>query len=513
MSRVFLKNKVTGVTYVYECESFWDKAKKKPGSKRTCIGKLDSTTGEFIPSKRLASPVAPIEPHQTAVVKSVGAVQLLEDIAHKLQVDKIIKNVFPEHWELILSLAYFQAMEKKPLSKIEHWTEVHSHPYGQFIDHRHVSQLLPLITEDKQLLFFKKWANLRMQEECLAYDITSISSYSQLNNMVRLGYNRDEENLPQINLAMLFGEQSRLPVYFRTLPGSIRDVSTLKHFLQVSSFLEMKHPHVVMDKGFFSHANIDALFANRIHFTVAVPFTCNFAKEQVAAVRNTIQDHTNFLQVKGQNMFAHFVMTKWAGKRVYVHVYYNAQVAAEEYDNFLTHLNRCKEELEQGRPQLEHQQDYDLFFLVKETPKRGRQVTYNQQAIDAYRENTAGFLVLLSNTVKDSAYALQIYRDKDLVEKTFDDLKNSIDSKRLRVHLDESMKGRLFIQFISLIFISYISKVSHDKNIFKQFGSVSDILDELKLYNEVNISGQRQKICSERTKAQKVILEAFELSG
>ena len=173
----------------------------------------------------------------------------------------------------------------------------------------------------------------------------------------------------------------------------------------------------------------------------------------------------------------------------------------------------CKEELEQSRPQEEHQQDYDLFFFVKETPKRGRKVTYNQQAIDAYRENTAGFLVLLSNIVKDSAYALQIYRNKDLVEKTFDDLKNSIDSKRLRVHLDESMKGRLFIQFIALIFIFYISKTAHDKDIFKLFGSVSNILDELKLYNEVSISGQRKKIHTERTKSQKVILKAFELAG
>lgn len=149
-----------------------------------------------------------------------------------------------------------------------------------------------------------------MQEEYLAYDITSISSYSHLNNKVRSGYNRDEENLPQINLAMLFGEQIRLPVYFRTLPGSIRDVSTLKHFLQTASFLQMKHPHIIMGKGFFSHANIKDLLTNRMHFTVAVPFSCNFAKEQVALVRNSIKDHSNFLQVKGQNMFCHSRMTK-----------------------------------------------------------------------------------------------------------------------------------------------------------------------------------------------------------
>lgn len=57
MSRVYLKNKTTGVTYVYECVSFWDKIKKKPASKCTCIGKLDPGTGELIPSKRFQSSI------------------------------------------------------------------------------------------------------------------------------------------------------------------------------------------------------------------------------------------------------------------------------------------------------------------------------------------------------------------------------------------------------------------------------------------------------------------------
>lgn len=41
MSIVKLKNKRSGVTYVYESESYWDKEKKQPRSKRILIGKLD----------------------------------------------------------------------------------------------------------------------------------------------------------------------------------------------------------------------------------------------------------------------------------------------------------------------------------------------------------------------------------------------------------------------------------------------------------------------------------------
>jgi len=460
MSKVHLKNKRTGIVYVYECVSFWDKTKKKPASKRTCIGKLDSVTKEFIPSKRLhpeSPPPLPLESKESRVlVKSVGATAFLDWICKILKVDEILKSSFPECWELILSLAYFQAMDRKPLSKIEHWTEVYQHPYGQFIDHRRVSELLPQLTEERQLTFFKKWAEQRLQEECLAYDITSISSYSELNNMVRFGYNRDEEALPQINLAMLFGEKSHLPVYFRSLPGSIRDVSTLKHFLQITKFLGLKYPHVVMDKGFFSKDNVDRLFSHRIKFTIAIPFSCKFAMEEVERVRPTIEHHENFIQMNGQNVFCQSSIQSWEGKRVYIHTYYNAQTAVDEYDKFLTDLHCWKKELESNTQPPAHQPYYDLYFFVHETPKRGRRIIYNQEAIDAYKQSRTGFLVLLSNEIKDPVRALQAYRDKDEVEKAFDNLKNVIDSKRLRVHLDESMKGRLFIQFISLIFTSYI---------------------------------------------------------
>jgi len=53
----------------------------------------------------------------------------------------------------------------------------------------------------------------------LAYDTTSISSYSKGLKQVRYGYNKEGDYLPQINLALLFGEESNLPFYYRKLSG------------------------------------------------------------------------------------------------------------------------------------------------------------------------------------------------------------------------------------------------------------------------------------------------------
>lgn len=116
--------------------------------------------------------------------------------------------------------------------------------------------------------------------------------------------------------------------------------------------------------------------------------------------------------------------------------------------------------------------------------------------------------MLLTNDIKDPVEALKTYRNKDVVEKSFDNLKNCLDLKRLRVHLEGNMKGRLFIQFIALILISYIHKVMSDKDLFK-FGSSSSLLEELNLLNTVKFSGHYGQVTSESTKKQREIFEAF----
>ena len=50
MSIVKSKDKRSGITYVYESESYWDKEKKQPRSRRHLVGRLDEETGEVVPT-------------------------------------------------------------------------------------------------------------------------------------------------------------------------------------------------------------------------------------------------------------------------------------------------------------------------------------------------------------------------------------------------------------------------------------------------------------------------------
>lgn len=50
MAIINQKDSRTGITYVYESISTWDKEKKQSRSKRRLLGRLDEETGEIIPT-------------------------------------------------------------------------------------------------------------------------------------------------------------------------------------------------------------------------------------------------------------------------------------------------------------------------------------------------------------------------------------------------------------------------------------------------------------------------------
>ena len=56
-------NKKTGVTYVYESSSYWDKEAKMPRAHRRLIGKINPQTGEIVPTgKRGPKPKKQVVP-------------------------------------------------------------------------------------------------------------------------------------------------------------------------------------------------------------------------------------------------------------------------------------------------------------------------------------------------------------------------------------------------------------------------------------------------------------------
>jgi transposase len=147
-----------------------------------------------------------------------------------------------------------------------------------------------------------------------------------------------------------------------------------------------------------------------------------------------------------------------------------------------------QQELISGKRRADHEKDYGKYFEVKHTPVRGVKVIPIQTAMDQAKSRF-GFFVLLSNEIKDSQMALEIYRNKDVVEKAFGNIQERLNCKRMLVSSDASLEGKLFVEFIALIYLSYIKKQMSEKNLFNQF-TIQGLLDEVDLIECFNEPGK-----------------------
>jgi transposase len=164
--------------------------------------------------------------------------------------------------------------------------------------------------------------------------------------------------------------------------------------------------------------------------------------------------------------------------------------------------------LERGELGKANQDLYERFFIVKRTPKRGQSVTYNDAEIQKYRKRYAGFFCILTNVKVDSEELLEIYRRKDVIENCFDDLKNGLDMRRLRVHSSVAMDTRLFIQFLATILLSKMRSVAKGNRELR-YKSPREIMEAMESIVKITYSGKYGSVISETGPLQEKIIDAF----
>ncbi|MBS4457069.1 transposase, partial [Aerococcaceae bacterium zg-A91] len=232
MTLVRMKNKKTGITYVYESTSYYDKEKKQSRPKRKLIGKIDPETGEIVPT---TPRTAPKKKRQTDTntyrQKHYGVRSLFQQIANKLQLFKGLEAIFGEKGRDIFELAcYLISAPNNSMMYYSDWTES-NYTYRQPLTSQDISRVFQSITHDDVQRFFNWMVKTHGENEYWAYDTTSISSYSEKLKDVQYGYNKEDDRLAQLNLGLLYGQKSRLPFAYRELPGNITDVKTVNWLL------------------------------------------------------------------------------------------------------------------------------------------------------------------------------------------------------------------------------------------------------------------------------------------
>jgi len=516
MAVVFQHDKRSGLTYAYESVSFWDKKKKQSRAKRTLLGRVDPETKEIIPTDGRGKRRGKLQ----AIVKQgtrrfYGATYLLDQIGRKLGVEDDLKRCFPNSYKQILSIAYFLILEdSSPLFRFEKWHKLHNHPFGQNIPSQRSSELFAAIDQEDRHKFFRLQSSRRAEKEFWVYDTTSISSYSEQLKQVKRGHNKEHDLLSQFNLAMVFGEQSMLPFYYRKMAGNITDVTTVKNLIAQLSALDIAKVKLVMDRGFYSAANVNKLLQEHVKFLMASKMSLKFIQHNLKPIYDDFRSFEHYHE--GHKVYAHTVQSSWeytqerpskkdvvkSQKRLYIHYYFNITRAAEQEQKFDSRLHALREELVSGNYVEQHQQLYDKYFTVKTTPKRGTQVEVKTDTV-AREKRCLGFFALISNETMTAIEALDLYRNKDVIEKAFGNLKERLNMRRALVSSEESLEGKLFVEFVALIYLSELQKRMRQGKLFEQH-TLQGVLDELDLVECIQPPGKRLQSAEVTSKQSKL---------
>ena len=520
-----VRQKIGNHIYLYESISFRNK-EGKPRNKRMSIGKIDKKTGrpvykqEYIDRMQAlgviiksaeCSPVYSVEDICRSTILQTGMVHLLEGISENIGLSSVLRQTFPLLHERIFAVAAFLLSCGEPVAYCADWMERSDFENQELLSSQRISELLRQITEEERQRFFKAWSVYRRDREYLALDITSVSSWSQLIDDVEWGYNRDDDNLAQINLCMLLGYQSRLPIRMTVYNGSIKDVSTLETTISQMDSGELDEIMLVMDKGFSSRKNINMLLErNGVRFLLALPLTLGFTKKMIQSQQKDIDSIQNTLVCGADTLRGVSLERSWSKEhKLFVHVFYNDIKATAVKNQLYGYVRRLVEDARINPDNGKLKKEFAHYLTIRKSAKHKSGYTINiRKDVIAQELTNVGWLVTVSNYIEDASEAIRVYRDKDVVEKGFLRLKHNLGLGRLRVHSQQAMESKVFVGFIALILSSHIHRIMIEKDLYRTM-TMKDLIKTMEKLRTQVIDGRR--ILFPLTKRQKEIYKAFDV--
>lgn len=428
-----------GKYYLYACKSVYDKEKKRSRK----------ITGEYlgrITEEGLIPPKAKKAESNKYTVKEYGAssvtLGMASDIYEKLKV------VFPKEAEELMTLAILRLIERCPFKRVNVLYEK-SFLSEQFpglpLSSASLSGFLRAVgsKREKIVRFMEQMID---GSEHILFDGTNIITKSENLDINRLGYNSHRQFDPQINLLYAFSCEQKKPVYYRIVPGNVRDVSSFKNAVSESG---IKDVTVIADKGFGSQANFELLENSYIKYIVPLR-------------RNNGHFDREKLKTGDKGKFdGHFLFKK----RVIWYYEYKDQDA--RYIVFQDSTLRTEEEK-------------DYLQRVE--------AQHENYTMEGYLERQYDFGTILFRTNREDPpeQIYKLYKMRIEIEQTFDFLKNLLETDVVYLQDKYAVEGWAFVNHLSLLLTYLIYDKLRAANLLSKF-SIDDFIAHLKYIHVLKI--------------------------
>jgi len=471
-----------GDVYLYErVTAYNEQARKTYTVSQKLKGKIKSGTQEVIttrPKKHKGEGVV-----ACAVRKHSGLTDILEWVGTASGIDDDLRSSFSEgDAAKILSIArYGIGSGGNTLPRLEGWQVMHSLPYSEAITEDVYGDLFKSVgrNEDGVQRYFSFRADRLGKHPVLAFDSTTISTYSENQSEARRGFNKDGDGLNTIKLLTLYSVKEREPLAFAKQPGNVPDVISIENALTQLKCLSLEKPLIVTDNGYYSQENMMKFALRNMKFLTLADPNVTWVREAVDTLRETLASMSStcpfdpsvcgatamrtheFRQVRQRSRNG-----KLAGeeetflRRLYVHVFYSPDNDTRKQLAFRKDLLELKAQVEDGVAEFTKSAQRKIErYLVCSKKGRGGQmkVGFNDKATTEAKQYF-GYFALVSNQSMDTFTALEDYRLREKIEELFAVNKGELDGARPRTWHPDNLRGRQFVQFVSLGYHCFLTK-------------------------------------------------------
>lgn len=464
---VFIRYKTFGKQeYAYQIKSYWDSKTQKPKQKTVYLGVvIDKSKNIFEKRLSIAKP--------EKLILDFGDSYFIKEFFEKVKFSKLIEEVFKDKKNFFLSLINYRLCYPSAMRFSKTWFEGNyakiCYPNVDLSSQR-ISDFLKILgDEDLQRKFFKQYIPAYAKSnEGIIIDATSLPN--QIHMPITQWGLSGEEIDKQIRFLLVVDKKNSMPLFFRYFAGNIVDVSTLKNTINELQKHGIKENYVYMDAGFFSEDNILELYNQEINFLTRLPSIRTIYKELIRSEVKNIERYENAVQYGKRALFIKQKQINLFNKNAFAYIILDPERKGRETKNFLLQNMKNKEN--------------SVEELEYEMTKRG-------------------IMILISSFDLKKEDVVPAYYIRQTAEKLFGFSKDDLSLLPLRVHNEESLRGFLFLQFVTLIaFVHIKNKLGKDHNVEEILLNLRNL--KCKVYD-------KEIIICEPNKQQKEILTKLEL--
>jgi hypothetical protein len=411
-----------------------------------------------------------------------GDIWMVDQVMKRLGLTEVLENLIPEAGDTVKALVAFRLLDSNGYDRAESWF-TRSYARVLYPNSRVSSSMTSkyhamLGQEEVFYNFFRSYLSIITKDNDLSDKISLpvlIDSTGLPNDIKTYLTARNKHNgvvSNEMRLIYIVDAKTKLPIFFRYVPGNIIDnttlIGTVNHLAMHNIFVES----VLMDAGYSGLHNLKEMKSVGIDFITRIPKNRKEYKQLFTEHGKKLECPVNIVTYGDRSLFAKRVKIKMGEMDIYAFLMLDHRQRSDEI-NYLS-------------------------LKYNEDPEREVKI--------AEKFESLGKFILLSSKEYEINEILPLYYSRQTIEQTFDVSKNFADILPLRAHSEETIRGRLMLSFMATILYIIINQQLNGTKL-----STSSAISEM-FHLQIRIY-EAGSILQELTKLQKEIFSKLNLDS